>query len=452
LLTDLEGDGQGEVLAGSTSGQVYALADEGQVLWDLDLGEPVWALSAGDVDSDAQGEIVAGTWEPIQSRGGGQVHLLDGAQLVWSALIGGGIINSVAVADLDGDEQPEIMVGSGQTEGQVALLSGGGEVVWEREFDESVTAVTGADGGQVVVGTKSGRIYRLMTDGSLADQHELGARVLSLDGGRALTADGRLYRVDDDEPTLVRDLGEIPKTAQLRAGYVAMLIGEQDVSLVAGDGSIWKGTVDGPAFGIAAADLNGDGEIEIAVSTEERVHFLGSALNQPPLITEPDVVDTRAGYAYSVNVNDPDGDVVTVVLEIWDPSAGVWVAQPAQSLAHGQGPSRLAWDVPDPFDTWDSGRESYFRLRYDDGVTHGTTAEILGPIAIPTEPWYLYYGWRAGLGALVLLTLTLNLLLHRCQCGSLGLWPFGRRGRGAAQGARDRPGWDIGGTGNPGSQ
>jgi hypothetical protein len=126
-----------------------------------------------------------------------------------------------------------------------------------------------------------------------------------------------------------------------------------------------------------------------------------------------------------VDVNDPDGDAVAVTLEIWDPSAGAWLAQPARTLAQGQSRGRLGWDLPEPFDTWDSGQDSRFRFRYDDGLAGGVTHEIAGPVAIPTLPWYELYGRRLGLALLFVMILALGLLLHR-RSRAYRLSPIGR--------------------------
>jgi hypothetical protein len=136
-------------------------------------------------------------------------------------------------------------------------------------------------------------------------------------------------------------------------------------------------------------------------------------VNQPPLLTNPVLAETRTGYTYGVDINEPDSDTVTVTVEIWDPSPGIWVTGTAQSFSQGQ--DRLNLDVTDPFDTWDSGQESRFRFRYDDGHNQGVLSEIPGPFTIPTQPWYLYYGQWVGLGVLILLPVALGLVFYRRQ-------------------------------------
>jgi hypothetical protein len=275
-----------------------------------------------------------------------------------------------------------------------------------------VTAVAG-EGKRVLVGTKSGQIYRLTADYSLVEEYELGTEVLSLSQRLAATADGRVYQLSNDGPAVVREWGEALDQVQVDVESMIMLE-EIGVSPLTGDGSVGQGTADGQALSIAARDMNGDGEVEVAVGTESgRVHLFGLAVDQPAMLTKPNLAETRTGYVYSVNVNDPDEDAVTVNLDIWDPSAGTWLSQAAQSLAQGQG--RLSWEVAQPFDIWDSGQESRFRFRYDDGGQPSITQEIEGPFTIPTTPWYVYYGQRAGLMALILMIPALGLLFYRRQ-------------------------------------
>ncbi|NIP84691.1 MAG: hypothetical protein GTO03_03695, partial [Planctomycetales bacterium] len=60
-------------------------------------------------------------------------------------------------------------------------------------------------------------------------------------------------------------------------------------------------------------------------------------------------------------------------------------------------------------------RESRFRFSYEEGDQQITTQEIAGPFAIPTTPWYDYYGRRASLVALILAIPVLGLLFYRRQ-------------------------------------
>jgi hypothetical protein len=231
----------------------------------------------------------------------------------------------------------------------------------------------------------------------------LGAHALSLGEGQAATADGRIYRLDGETPHVVREMDGAPKKMQYLAESIVFLNDEQ-VSLISADGSIWPMTVDGQAVSFAASDLNLDGEVEVAIGTADgRVHLFGLFLDQPPILTDPSLVETRTGYSYSVNVNDPEADAVPIALEIWDPSAATWRPQPPQTLPSGQAQGRLTWDVSEPFDSWDSGQENRFRFSYDFDDQPHLALETAGPLTIPTIPWYVFYGQRIGLVILVLL-------------------------------------------------
>jgi hypothetical protein len=221
--------------------------------------------------------------------------------------------------------------------------------------------------------------------------------------------------MDGDAPTLVSQLEEPPETILVGpAGVTYASTGGQIASLPS-DGPAWQGAVDGEVTALAAGDLEGDDNVELAVGTSRRrVHLFGLALNQPPLLAGSGVAETRTGYAYGVDVNDPEGDTVTVILEVWDPSAGRWLVQPAQPLAGGHG--RLSWEVQNPFDTWDAGRDSRYRFAFDDGRNRGTVAAAPGPISIPVAPWYVHYGrYAGGLALLALLAGPLILYARRVR-------------------------------------
>jgi AAA+ ATPase superfamily predicted ATPase len=426
-LGDTDGDGQGEVLAGSQDGRVYSLTADGKILWDVPLEAAVLLLDAGDVDADGRDEVVVGTWGGTGSAEG-QVHLLDGGRRLWS-VPAGQYVTGVAMA---GDSLPKsrktsevwIVAGVGLASGGAVLrFADDGNVIWQQEFAEQVTAL-GADGDQVLAGTQGGRVYRLLADGSRVGEYELGSAVIGIGEGLAATAGGHIYRLGENVATLTQKLEGSPEAIHVgTAGVTYAWAGGQIADFPHRD-PVRPGAVLGEVTALTAGDLDGDSNVELAVGTSRgRVHLYGLALNQPPLMTRPGLTETRSGYAYGVEVNDPEGDTVTITLEVWDPSAEQWLVQPAQPLAGGRG--RLSWEVRNPFDTWDAGRDSRYRFAYDDGRNRGTVAAASGPLAIPTDPWFVHYGRYAG--ALVLLALLASpLILYARRVRTHRRSPVGR--------------------------
>jgi hypothetical protein len=415
---DTDGDGRGEVLAGSQSGQVYALTADGQILWHVPLRAAVLSLDAGDVDGDGRDELVVGTWGGAGSAGG-NVHLLDGGHRLWSAPAGQYVAAVAMVShrpsESHGSSEVWIVVGVGLASGgEVLRLDSDGEVIWRQALDERVTAV-GGDGRQILVGTQGGRVYHLAADGSIQNEHKLGSAVIGIGEVRATTAGGHVYELNGHTPVLVQELEQPSKAIYAGTEGVTYALAEGKIGHLPYDGPIWQGTVDGDVTVLDTGDLDGDTSVELAVGTSRgRVYLFGLAVNQPPLLTRPGVAETRSGYAYGVAVNDPEGDTVTATLEVWDPSAGQWLVQPAQPLASGHG--RLSWEVRKPFDTWDAGRDSNYRFAYDDGRNRGTVAAAPGPLSIPVDPWYIHYGrYAGGLVLLVLIASPLALYARRVR-------------------------------------
>jgi outer membrane protein assembly factor BamB/AAA+ ATPase superfamily predicted ATPase len=424
---DTDGDGRGEVLAGSQDGRVYALTADGQMLWDVPLQAAVLALDAGDVDGDARDEVVVGTWGGAESAGG-QVHLLDAGRRLWSVQAGQFVTGVVMTSDTlpRTSEAPGglILAGVGSSSGGVVLcFDGDGYLKWQQAYAERVTAV-GGDGERIQVGTQGGRVYRLSADGIPQSEHELGAAVISLGEGLAATAEGRIYRLDDHAPVLVGELDQPAKAIHVGTEGVTYALAEGLIGYLPHDGPAWQGAVDGEVTALTAGDLDGDRNVELAVATSRgRVHLFGLAVNQPPLLTRPGLAETRTGYAYSIEVSDPEGDTVTVVLEVWDPSAERWLVQPAQPLDGGHG--RLSWEVRNPFDTWDAGRDSHYRFAYDDGLSRGTVAAAPGPLTIAEAPWFVHYGRYAG-GLVLLALLASPLALYARRIRTYRRSPVGR--------------------------
>ena len=398
ILADLNGDGERVVVVGTRSGRVYAFDGRGQVVSDVALGAPVLSLVSGETDGDGREEVVVSTWNGSDNS---QIHLLDSSRRLWS-IPAGQPVTALAI------EEEEILTGGGnQKGGFVARLDSLGETSWRQILPERVTAI-GLDDGQLLAGVQGGAIYLVNADQAISTAYTLDGPVAAVGQGFAVTAGGRLYRLVRDYAAPVTLGGSQPLAVQIGPSQEVFLLADGQITeLLSGDLLLQEVTQERPKAMVVGSLRQGSPAV-IAIGSERgRLHFYGWASNQPPLLTDPGLTETRAGYAYSIDVNDPDGDTVTVGLAVWDPSADRWLEQLVQPLARGQG--RLSWEVPAPFDTWDAGRDSQYRFTYDDGLTNGLTMPFEGPASIAVDPWYLFYG-RYALGAL-LVTLTFSTVL-----------------------------------------
>ncbi len=144
LLANLDADADLEVVVASGSaggaGQLNAFDPDGSVVpgWPFPLIDGNFAAPAfGDIDGDGEGEVVVTTF--FFGIGGDLVAVnADGSPVPGFPLSFGGTIKGAALADLDGDDDLEIVVGfnSGGI-GTVYALQGDGSVMpgWPRTLD-----------------------------------------------------------------------------------------------------------------------------------------------------------------------------------------------------------------------------------------------------------------------------------------------------------------------------
>jgi outer membrane protein assembly factor BamB len=449
---DVDGDGRREVVVGGRDKKVTLLDREGAMVWQFAAADVVDAVSAGrpfDVAHDKPGEVLvhagrhlyllAGDGTPLWQRTfdsplravawettkvvtttgpagiavgleDGQAVLLapqDGAEQ-WSYLFDRAV-QAVSVPE----KMPGMVVGLG--DGRVARLDDGGRLLWEQDIGRVVTWLAVADldqdGQDDVIARSGDNVYRLQAgDGTITWRTDTQAeRIIgvALDHGVVVGTDRRVYGLD----ATGAEAWSYPLDEVSSAVYATALDGECEASPAeCGQAEVAVGTVKGGIYlldahgrllwqgkgrervnALHAADLNGDGRQELLVGMEDGlVQAYGLAVNQVPWLSAPRVVPVGGGYVYSVQVRDPEGDDVQVTLEIWDPSARTWLAQEKTTAPGGKG--TLSWNLPNPFDTWDAGRDSRFRFTWDSGQSRGTVAAVVSPLDIPVAPWYVFYG------------------------------------------------------------
>jgi hypothetical protein len=267
-------------------------------------------------------------------------------------------------ADLDDDGRDDVLARSGDK--IVRFQVEEGSIAWQADTqaERLIGVALGrcsnrAQGNGMVVSTDR-RVYRLNATGAQAWSYPLD-QVSSV-----------VYAAD--------------------CGEVAVGTVNGEIHLLDADGHfLWQGQGRERVNAIHAADLNGDGCLELLAGMEDGlVQAFGLALDQVPWLSAPRVTPVGGGYVYSVHVRDPEGGDVQVTLEIWDPSAQTWLAREKITALDGKG--TLTWNLSNPFDTWDAGRDSRFRFTWDDGQSQGTVGAVAGPLDIPVAPWYVFYG------------------------------------------------------------
>jgi outer membrane protein assembly factor BamB len=449
---DVDGDGQGEVAAGGRDKKVALLDKEGAMVWQFAAADVVDGLSA-----DGPGEILV--------HAASDLYLLAGdGSLLWQRFFDSPVgavawthrfVAGLAVGSEDGqvlllDPQdgaerwsyafdraaqavsvseglPGIVVGLG--DGRVARLDDQGRLLWEQDIGRFVSWLAVADvdhdGHDDVIARSGDNVFRLQAgDGAVVWRTDTSAeRIIeaTLGDGVVVATDQRVYQLDASGAEAwsypLDEVASVVYTARLdgEQGPVEVAVGtvKGGVYVLDKDGQLlWQGKGRERINALHAVDLNGDGRQELLAGMEDGVvQAYGLAVNQIPWLSAPRVTPVGGGYVYSVQVRDAEGDDVQVALEIWDPSARSWLVQEKSTARGGKG--TLSWNLPNPFNTWDAGRDSRFRFRWDDGQSQGTVAAVPGPLDIPVAPWYVFYG-RYVLGLVLVGAIpTLLLLLAR---------------------------------------
>jgi outer membrane protein assembly factor BamB len=172
-VSDLDNDGNMEIVTGDSSGCVVCLSGEGDELW-LYAGTHGHTLcpASGDLDGDGMREVlIAGSETAL-------VCLSHEGKELWR-LEDGVSGASPVVWDLDGDARPEIVAGIGN---ELAVVNGDGTIRWtyamQKEMDSAIS-VADADGVgalEVYAVDLSGFLACLSPDGSLRWSGNVGQR------------------------------------------------------------------------------------------------------------------------------------------------------------------------------------------------------------------------------------------------------------------------------------
>ena len=323
-IGDIDGDGWNEVVAGgsggihSSIGAVIALNGvDGSLMWTADPPSTVYcqdgAVTLGDLDGDGQPEVVVGALILDGATGAKRGEGVHGTGSGWA----GGIVAPIsAIADIDQDGVSEVVTGN-------ALYDADGNTIWYNDRPDGFVAVGQFDSdpqGEIVVSANG--LVRLLDD-----------------DGTQLWTTNYFSRVASGPPTVADFDGDGDAEIGV-AGYYEYIVLERDGT------EKWRQTISDESSGIATAtafDFNRDGAAEIVYGDEWSIFIFDGSTGEV-LLDEPvysNGTATNGPVIADVN-NDGHADIVyTNSRQNGQPETGMAVRR---DVGNNWPPARPIWN------------------------------------------------------------------------------------------------------------
>ncbi len=352
VVADLDGDGAVEAVFGSDAdATVYCVElESGTLKWSFPTQSPVWSTpTLADLNDDGTLDVVFGA-----GSGDGNIYAVshNGSEL-WRYFTGDAT-NSVdghtAVADVDGDGTPEVLVGAScyycsSCNNFFVLNAENGTLQWGVKVGTSYKAtltapalgeLDGDEGIELVIGDYDGyiRVYNA-EDGSVVWSKKVGGSYDSIESTPALidkdgdgiddvaiAASGTLYVIDGSNPNNIFwskvltgysiaggiSAGDIDDDGQDELVYYPAyssfvealdLDGDAEWYANVGKENLWASSA--PAI----ADIDGDGDTEVVVQAQSGTLY---TLNGGSGDVEHSFIAGSDNSISSVAIADVDGD------------------------------------------------------------------------------------------------------------------------------------------------
>ncbi len=272
-LADVTGDSDLEIIAGNYENKVYVIQSDGTVApgWPKDVGTDVFATAAvGDIDQDGSQDIVIATKMDEEPFNTGKIYVFDGAGNIRNGFpvdAGNQVYSAPVLLDLNQDGNLEIVYGYGDfneeypNHGVNALNADGTQVPgWPYQTNSTVYDTPGigdlnGDGQpDIVVGDYQGYVYAISTNGSALDGWPVKISTEHISSSPAIA--------DLDNQT---------------GPEVLIGCGDGNLYILHGDGTQMTDTpleIGDDAFASpAVADLDQDGDIEVVMNGSSTFAF-----------------------------------------------------------------------------------------------------------------------------------------------------------------------------------
>ena len=264
---DLDGDGILEILASSNDGYVYALNSSGNLLWRVYSRCQMFSVKAEDITGDGKPEVLAGGCRHLQ--------IIDNSGSEMFKYHVGLEIHDIDVSDLDGDGIMEIVMIAHSFSGSqssVSVVAPNGQTLWRKDFSGArirglaLADVNGDGNTDILVAGRSlvayDRFGRVLWSVNLGASCE---RIVVSDDGRILVgASNRLFIIDFNGNILkiVDAAGMVFDVADFEGNYFLASASLAKISKTSLEKS-WS-AYDGQDFTVVVAgDIDGFGSAEV---------------------------------------------------------------------------------------------------------------------------------------------------------------------------------------------
>lgn len=175
VVSDIDGDGDFEIITGTADGKLIALDKVGNLKWSYTINEAVDDLELMFLDNSTLNSI-GNTPHTDDVLGSGETNILFGTELGYAYLLNfngkliwkfktAGAIRGIVLCHDFGDNSKRVVFGS--LDNHIYCLSNKGELLWKFNAGSEVEGSPGIIDNKIVIGSNTGEILCLDKDGQL---------------------------------------------------------------------------------------------------------------------------------------------------------------------------------------------------------------------------------------------------------------------------------------------